>query len=917
MDENNSQNMTEETDKFPVNMLTAEGLLKNRGIKCHAWDEYERSIKTLPKTGMKQFEPDNSWLQNMQLEKGIITRKNLLAVERVDRISQLASAEWLPAQKRAKVKKHSGQDWSSFGLEKNGALYLIPEEALFLLEANCLELTWNDVPLSIQQAYDLLIDNIECSLEEYRVYSQLVRYGYHIQRFIYASERNVKHDESVNTKRKVIVEPENGLWMIDTQESKDCINIDNQKSINSPEETNRDSKKPDVSPQKTNTDSEKHADCPKQLSIIDEISLDCPERTSMNSSIPVDCPEIINMDNRIPTDCPEKNTNSEKLDDCPKQMIKDDTDSSIEICQNVTEHSDVVNDVREVLNNLLGKIGNTEIQSESVEHESNIENCTKLNTDVESVNINGTNRKRNSRAEIISEETLLGSIKIVKDPSADYSKDDKMLNWRGSRIQRNVKLLPKRTDKVSASDISIIDSNTKTLEHCLGKHKSSSISKENSPIKRSKQEIIELSDDEVQEVPKPMTRMEILNLIPNIASQSTISIKVSRGYIPHSIKPHKTVYHYESSKLKNLQQTDKRLRPNKNVESSNTNQKTPQSYNSSTNNNVRRNTNIMPFHQNVTSVQNVFMQDYFSMQQAQHTNFNPNYVYMNRLPYMYNQSSYWHHRNTMFQNMFVAVENHSTAIHQNRFISVQMNNFLVPNITNNMIRSSISRNQFHQNFYQNSLRKLYHHKVVENTSIHCSIGRNALLSEPRQRFWSRNYQRSSNVAAKSNDEVYHSSFRALPGTSSWSELKTKWREEKTITIDDEDTEKDKIEDNNEIQVVGQIRSPLIGPKNANSLEEIFSKLKIIKSASEKTVRRKTNKYKISYNVYSNTQNYRKANPGFPLYRIVVVRQDDPFIQPIELHRLIQDSGSTPIILACVSMSISYVQPGYISVHNLT
>lgn len=115
----------------------AEELLENKGLKYNAWNEYEKSVKTLPKSEMKQFEPNNSWLQNMQIEKGIITRKNLIAIERVDRISQLASAEWLPAQKRAKVKKYSGQDWSSFGLEKSGTLYLIPEEALFLLETVC------------------------------------------------------------------------------------------------------------------------------------------------------------------------------------------------------------------------------------------------------------------------------------------------------------------------------------------------------------------------------------------------------------------------------------------------------------------------------------------------------------------------------------------------------------------------------------------------------------------------------------------------------------------------------------------------------------------------------------------------------------------------------------------------------------
>lgn len=125
-------------------------------MKFNAWNEYEKSVKTLPKTGMKQFEPNDSWLQNMQIEKGIMTRKNLIAIERVDRISQLASAEWLPEQKRAKVTKYSGQDWTSFGLEKSGTLYLIPEEALFLLEAVC----YNTILMYLRKLFSDMVEKI-------------------------------------------------------------------------------------------------------------------------------------------------------------------------------------------------------------------------------------------------------------------------------------------------------------------------------------------------------------------------------------------------------------------------------------------------------------------------------------------------------------------------------------------------------------------------------------------------------------------------------------------------------------------------------------------------------------------------------------------------------------------------------------
>jgi len=112
----------------------AEELLRSKGIKNDILEECEKSFKTLPKTGKKHFEPNNSWLENVQIEKELKNRRDLLNIERVERVSELASAKWISSQKRALVIKRSGQDWSNFGLEKNGSLYLLAEEALFLLE---------------------------------------------------------------------------------------------------------------------------------------------------------------------------------------------------------------------------------------------------------------------------------------------------------------------------------------------------------------------------------------------------------------------------------------------------------------------------------------------------------------------------------------------------------------------------------------------------------------------------------------------------------------------------------------------------------------------------------------------------------------------------------------------------------------
>lgn len=87
---------------------------------------------------MKHYEPNNSWLQNVQIEKVLLNRRDLLSIEKVERASELASAEWIAAEKKAVVTKRSGLNWSSFGLEKNSVLYLLPEEALFLLETVCI-----------------------------------------------------------------------------------------------------------------------------------------------------------------------------------------------------------------------------------------------------------------------------------------------------------------------------------------------------------------------------------------------------------------------------------------------------------------------------------------------------------------------------------------------------------------------------------------------------------------------------------------------------------------------------------------------------------------------------------------------------------------------------------------------------------
>jgi hypothetical protein len=149
---------------------------------------------------------------------------------------------------------------------------------------------------------------------------------------------------------------------------------------------------------------------------------------------------------------------------------------------------------------------------------------------------------------------------------------------------------------------------------------------------------------------------------------------------------------------------------------------------------------------------------------------------------------------------------------------------------------------------------------------------NTMMHNPGHSFARYQYNDANRNDRINNREIINRpSFTIRSKATTWAELKKIWSEEKTITIDDEDQSSNQNKKKcDEIQVI-KVANPLISSRNISSLTEIFSKLAIIKSAPERLVRRKKSKYKISYNVYSCNQHYKKANPGQPLYSLVVIR----------------------------------------------
>ncbi|XP_002739332.1 tRNA-splicing endonuclease subunit Sen54-like [Saccoglossus kowalevskii] len=131
----------------------------------------------LPTRGVKDFAPDNSPWQQQRLDSAYAEQKNLLSEERVTRHGSLAQATWNGGLGLAELTLEKGKFWNTMGHHINDKKWLLPEEALFLMNGGSLELYCNGVPLSIQEAYSILIPEY-VPIEYYQVYSHLQRLGY-------------------------------------------------------------------------------------------------------------------------------------------------------------------------------------------------------------------------------------------------------------------------------------------------------------------------------------------------------------------------------------------------------------------------------------------------------------------------------------------------------------------------------------------------------------------------------------------------------------------------------------------------------------------------------------------------------------------------------------------------------------------
>lgn len=133
--------------------------------------------------GPKDFLPDGSAAQAERLRLCREELWQLLAEERVERLGSLVAAEWRPTEGFVELKSPAGKFWQTMGFSEKGRQRLHPEEALYLLECGSIQLFHQDLPLSIQEAYQVLLSEDTVTFLQYQVFSHLKRLGYVVRRF--------------------------------------------------------------------------------------------------------------------------------------------------------------------------------------------------------------------------------------------------------------------------------------------------------------------------------------------------------------------------------------------------------------------------------------------------------------------------------------------------------------------------------------------------------------------------------------------------------------------------------------------------------------------------------------------------------------------------------------------------------------
>ncbi|XP_034749750.1 tRNA-splicing endonuclease subunit Sen54 isoform X1 [Etheostoma cragini] len=142
----------------------------------------------IPVRGPKDFFPDDSDEQRQRLEQSLNEHWSLVSEERVEKLGNLVKATWIPSEQIVELQSPAGKFWQTMGFSAKGKQFLLPEEALYLMECGNVQVFYRDLPLSIQDGYERFLSSSTVSLQQYQVFGHLKRLGYVVHRFDPSSE---------------------------------------------------------------------------------------------------------------------------------------------------------------------------------------------------------------------------------------------------------------------------------------------------------------------------------------------------------------------------------------------------------------------------------------------------------------------------------------------------------------------------------------------------------------------------------------------------------------------------------------------------------------------------------------------------------------------------------------------------------
>ncbi|CAJ0764300.1 10075_t:CDS:2, partial [Entrophospora sp. SA101] len=182
----------------------------------------------------KDFKPNGSSRQEQLTKESLNALNKVLSEERSGSSRQFCIATWYSTPtNKALVTTIKGNHFHNMGHSISGQQWLLPEETLFLLERGSLVVYYDNTPISLQQAYNLMICDW-LSFEKYQmkkdqnkkiVYAYLKRIGYTVLRTTSLSLLlSKKKSKRNNDQNKRIVEEEGAGRGILLNTNKQMIN---------------------------------------------------------------------------------------------------------------------------------------------------------------------------------------------------------------------------------------------------------------------------------------------------------------------------------------------------------------------------------------------------------------------------------------------------------------------------------------------------------------------------------------------------------------------------------------------------------------------------------------------------------------------------------------------------------------------